>query len=494
MKESPPEPTRRILNVLLLICSVSLPVSIFLTAYFLLQRQEIANLKASLLSRSELQAEVLSAQPLKQTLMPHLVDDISFVLNPYAKRSAIAAPEGETYPINSLGLRGEEIERKQAGVTRILLVGDSVVFGWKLKEEDKLSSILNQYTAERIHGEKRVEFLTVALLGWNVRSERAFLESHLFLLEPDLVVWWSIGNDIADTPGVIPPGTLANWASPQAKDQSSFAPLSALNRRGGSFMPAIAERREENIDLIASFQSKYDVPIVLLGLPAIDEYQRTHPFHPPQIFIPPEYSDDERWALSATDGHPSAWANHVLAVGVLRKLIQLGTIPELEFAVADTAVALAFEETEARRLEAPEPQPEDFSSQLAQIPTEYGSEDGRDSKSVLYGVGPGAEMAKAGTLFLRDPKGSAYVTLSIAPPPNIGKYPGTARFTVRNRNREETHTTVRIDSVRTEVRLPVPETQEGLPVYEISWTFDYLFCEGPGDCSVGKLLQARFEP
>lgn len=259
-------------------------------------------------------------------------------------------------------------------------------------------------------------------------------------------------------------------------------------------MPSIAERREENVELIASFQSKYNVPIVLLGLPALEEYQRTHPFRPPQVFVPAGYRDDERWKVSASDGHPSAWANHILAVGVLRKLMQLGTIPEIEFAAEDLAVVSEFEQTEAQKLEAPEQPPEDFSAQLAQIPTEYASEDARDSKSVLYGVGPDAKMAKAGTLFLRDPKTSTYVTLRIAPPPNIEKYPGQAKFTVRNRNREETHATVKIDSAKSEVRLPLPGTQEGPAVYEISWRFDYLYCEGPDDCSVGVLLQAGFGP
>jgi hypothetical protein len=489
MAEPAPRATRKTLNILLLICSISVPYSIFLTAYIFNQWHEIAELKADLLSQKELQTELLGRQPLSQTLMPHMVDEIGLALNPFTKQSSIAAHEGETYPVNSLGLRGAEIEQKQPGVTRILVVGDSVVFGWKVREEDKLSSILNRYMAERISDDTKVEFLTIGLLGWNVRSEVAFLESHIYLLEPDLILWWSIENDIADTPGVVPPGVLAIWASSQAKNQSPFAPLSNYARRSGSIMPAIGERRSANIDLIASFQAKYGVPVVVLDLPALDLYQQSHSFDPPRIFIPPQIMDDRRWSVAPGDRHPSAWANHAIALGVLRRLVELGKIPAVELTAAEATVVNMFDEEEARKRSLE--QPADITRRLRQIPTEYKMEQGRKSTSVLYGIGSGGELAKAGTLFLRDPGNNPSIELTIAPPPNIDKYPGSARFTVRSRDLEETQTTASIDAATSVVRLPLPP-QAGLRVYEISWLFDYTCCEGPSACSSGKLIHAGF--
>ena len=241
----------RVLNLLLVLCSISLPTAMVLLGYFFFQYQEIENLKASLQSENELQSQLMSAQPLENSVEPHLVDEIGIVLNTGMGQSAFKAHQDDVYKVNSLGLRGEEIKRKKQDVTRILLVGDSMVFGWKLKDEDRLSSILNRYVSERVTNGNRVEFHTVAMPGWNVRSARAFLESHVRLLDPDLIVWWTIENDIEDVAGVIPPGQLAQWASPQDRDQSPFAGLSRLHLKSGSFMPAIAERRRENIELIS---------------------------------------------------------------------------------------------------------------------------------------------------------------------------------------------------------------------------------------------------
>jgi hypothetical protein len=75
----------------------------------------------------------------------------------------------------------------------------------------------------------------------------------------------------------------------------------------------------------------------------------------------------------------------------------------------------------------------------------------------------------------------------------MDKYPGTAKFSIRNRNLEERHTIVTMDSENVEVALAVPEPSENVPLYEISWLFDYSPCRGPSNCSVGKLLKARFK-
>ncbi len=487
----------RVLNVLLFVGSASFSLAVVFGGYILVQWTDIANLKAKLLAQNELQAELLNAQPLDFSVTPHLVDEIGFVLNPSMRHSTWKAHDGEPYPINSLGLRGPEIKEKEVGVTRILLVGDSMVFGWKLKEEDRLSSMLNRYVSDRLDTRTRVEFFAIALPGWNVRSETAFLESHLRLLDPDLIIWWSIPNDIEDVAGVVPPGRLASWASPHDKDRSPFAGLSSLNKRSGPVMPSIAKRMAENVALIASFQSKYAVPVVLLGLPGFFEYRADYAFNPPWIFIPREYRRDRRWRLSDADRHPSPWANHVIAMGVLSKLVRLGVIPEVEFAPVDKAIVQRFAEEYAEPLHLSQSerfnpfnrsQAERFTSWLKSIPEVYEIGDGGESNGVLYGIDRKGYLAKSGTLFWRDPGRSSELVLDLALTPNMARYPGAAQFWVRNRSNGKTHATVSLDTERIEIRLALPKAQGEVPVYEISWLFDYTYCTSPSNCSVAKLL------
>ena len=479
----------RITTALLLVASLSLTTAVVLGAYLIFQRQEIRTLKAGLLSETELQARLLADQPLDQSLMPHAISEIGFVLNPALKRSSAWVQEGESYPVNSLGLRGPEITEKPPGVKRFVIVGDSVAFGWKLKDQDRLSSMLNRRLAEHEETAGRFEFVTVALPGWNVRSGFAFLKHHLLLLEPDLVIWWSIYNDIEETPGVIPPGVLAAWASSQDHQDSPFNRISAFNKQNGSFMPAIADQRLRNIRLVADFSSQYGIPVVLRGLPGLFE-QTEISFDPPWIRIPSKYRGDERWQISATDSHPTPWANEILALGVLRQLSSMGAMPEVPLSESEQRIVEDFAKQEKGYHR---PGPRDYSSVLAQIPTEYRKRDGSDSKCVLYGIGKGGAMAKAGTLFLRDPGLSDTITVRFTSPPAISRFPGSARFSVRSRDLKESQVEVVVDSTPTEVSIPLPASADDYRVFELSWRFDYALCKGPSRCGPGTLLRAGFE-
>ena len=485
----------RILNVLLVVCSISFSTALVLVVYFVYQNGEIQSLKAELLSKNELQAELLKSQPLDQSLFPHINKEIGYVLNPHMQDSTWHAPEGESYPINALGLRGPEIKRKEVGVTRVLLVGDSMFFGYKLREQEKLSHLLNKYTSQRLGDSERVEFVTIALPGWNTRSEVAFLESHLRLLDPDVLIWWPIPNDIEDVAGAIPPGTLALWASPQAEDQTPFGGLSLFHKRSVSEMPILARRKSDNWELIIGFHAKYDIPVLLMSVMGMTTYPESDSFNPALVDLPMVYGKDKRWATSATDLHPTGWANHIIAMGILRKLIQLGNIPKIEFAPEDNPILQSFKDEEIRLSgeRGNGPSKPNTWQWLIQTPTQFDSKEGNKSAGALYGIGHDGKMARAGTLFLRDPGNSSRVILNIALPQGMDKYPGTAKFSIRNRNLEERHAIVTMDSESVEVTLAVPEPSENVPLYEISWLFDYSLCRGPSNCSVGKLLKARFK-
>lgn len=482
----------RLLNLLLLTLAVLLATSVGLSTYFFLQFRGIEKLKVSLLSRAQLQSEILGAQPEYYSAFPHMVKDIGFVLNPSMLRTSLWAAEGDSYPINSLGLRGEEIGPKRAGASRILIVGDSIVFGWKLKEKDRLSSILNQRIAERTGGEANAEFITVALPGWNVKSARAFLDSHIRLLDPDLILWWSIPNDIEDVGGAIPPGVIAHWASPHDKDQSSFASLSALHKRSGPFMPIIAAKMNENLSLITSFQSSYKIPVILLGLPPIKERSTTALSKIQQIYLPPKYPKDKRWRLSLVDGHPTPWANQIIATGILNKLSRSGLDLPFKFTPEEKVIARDFEVEESIEISKSD-NPKDFTRALVKIPSNYIMGNPDTAEAVLTGISPSGEMSRVGTLFLRDPGNSSFIKLSVATIANIDEFPSKAIFKVRSRHFLETQTSIELRDKQIELKLPLPKSPAGERVFEVSWKYDFTHCSAPNHCIVGNLLYAGFE-
>jgi hypothetical protein len=488
MNRSSARPNQRLLRVLLLVCSISLTCSLFLGAYFVVQFRSIASLRARLLAENELQAELLSGQPERLSVMPHAIQDVAFALNPALESSTLWAPRGESYPINSIGLRGPEIAHKPVGITRVVIVGDSMVFGWKLSERDRLSGQLSRYVAERPGVRDRVEFATVALPGWNLRSQIAFLEGHLRRLDPDLLVWFSPANDIEETAGVIPPGRLAAWASPHRRNDTAFNRLSRFHR-ADLVMPTLTDRRAANVQRMAAFYERHRIPIAILSLQDLEQH-RSPSFDPRRISIPPEYRHDERWPIGAADGHPSSWANRILALGILREMIEMELIPALEFDAADRAILERFDEVDGDRIDAAPPRPL-AETALAEVPTTCG--DPTRAYCVLYGVGRRGELGRAGTLFLRDPGRSSHLRLTLGAPRNIESYPGTVDVSVTSRDRQRTHTRARIETPRSEIRVLLPRPAPGPAVYEVSWLFDYLECGSPLRCSAARLLEIRFE-
>jgi len=301
-------------------------------------------------------------------------------------------------------------------------------------------------------------------------------------------------NDIEDVPGAVPPGYYAGWASPQAEHESPFTGLTALQRIGGSFMPAIADRRKANVELVASFEAEYDIPIIVVvkDIPSLREFIQAAAFDDRRIFVPELFASDPRWPVRPGDMHPSAWANRIVSIGIASKLYRLGIIPEMTFNENEQAVIRVFERLEAEVAMTTETV-DDYSSALSQIPTAYEHEDPDSREGVLYGLNPGGTMARAGTLFLRDPSNSSRIAMRIKSLPNIDKYPGTVRFSVRNREGGMKETTVRIASAMVDVLLEVPKGSFDPLVYEVSWYFDFSLCSGPDTCSSGQLLYARFD-
>lgn len=108
--------------------------------------------------------------------------------------------QGVDVRINSEGFRGQDFAiQKDKDTYRILLLGDSVVFGWGVKEEDSLASQLKPILKEKGFKEatsKKVEILPIGVGSWNTRTQYEFMKERGIDYQADLVIWLIVANDL----------------------------------------------------------------------------------------------------------------------------------------------------------------------------------------------------------------------------------------------------------------------------------------------------------
>ncbi|MHC4817883.1 MAG: hypothetical protein ACYTF8_07495 [Planctomycetota bacterium] len=112
---------------------------------------------------------------------------------------------GHRVSVNSLGLRGPELTPGKApGEVRILVVGDSMVYGQGVADEDTVPVQL-----ERALGEPNVRAINGGLRAYSTAQELALLRELGPEIQPDLVVLCWFWNDIDADPVETQYGDLA---------------------------------------------------------------------------------------------------------------------------------------------------------------------------------------------------------------------------------------------------------------------------------------------
>lgn len=103
--------------------------------------------------------------------------------------------EGSPVRTNRGGWREDEIPfEKPAGTFRILGLGDSVMFGWKVDERERYLDVL-ETRLNRQRGERRWETVALALPGYNLMIELEVLKRVGLRYDPDLIIYGFVGND-----------------------------------------------------------------------------------------------------------------------------------------------------------------------------------------------------------------------------------------------------------------------------------------------------------
>jgi len=101
-----------------------------------------------------------------------------------------------TYRINSLGLRGPEASAaKPANTTRILVLGDSVAFGWGIEEEDTLVHQLQQHLNQAETG-THFEVWNAGVPGYATWHELQYLVEKGATFDPDVILVAFMFNDV----------------------------------------------------------------------------------------------------------------------------------------------------------------------------------------------------------------------------------------------------------------------------------------------------------
>jgi hypothetical protein len=108
-----------------------------------------------------------------------------------------------TLRTNSLGLRGPEVAReKPPGTFRVLLLGDSVAFGWGVDDEVTFARRLEaEWNAAA--PKQRLEVINTGHPMYDSNQEEATLRELGLSLQPDLVVLVYVVNDVEPTRDVV---------------------------------------------------------------------------------------------------------------------------------------------------------------------------------------------------------------------------------------------------------------------------------------------------
>ena len=266
--------------------------------------------------------------------------------------------------INTHGLRGPEFPlAKPPGVQRVLVLGDSFVFGYLLPEEDAYAAQLQHLLDER-RGRGRVQVINAGVPGYGIRNETAFLEHRGLAFEPDVIVVTASGGDIADA------GIRQNRDGEEGIDMSRELRLYRLVRTSAlmNFMQflsfGIIHASDPKLSLNGGFHAakpsgairqalrrygdefahltniarRYGAPVIFVAYPGEldlftdntvvrDHWRRLADAHGARfVDLLPSFKDGRRKKLFLpADGHPNAEANRLVAEAVADELAR--TLP-----------------------------------------------------------------------------------------------------------------------------------------------------------------------
>jgi len=100
--------------------------------------------------------------------------------------------------INSLGFRGPEIRSpKPKGRFRVVVIGDSVTFGWGVGDTETFCAQL-EGLLHKSFPYRDVDVINLGVGGYNTRQEVTLIRRNVSVLEPDMVLVGFYSNDVPE--------------------------------------------------------------------------------------------------------------------------------------------------------------------------------------------------------------------------------------------------------------------------------------------------------
>ena len=438
-----------------------LAVSLVLGGYLWWRTAELDRLQADLLGRVELQRRQLERQPADLAFYPHRLPAIEFTLNPYLPNGeATLWGDGAPYPVNALGLRGPPVEPKRPGRRRILLLGDSVVFGWRLSQDETLASRLQEAIAQR---EPATEVVAVAVPGWNPANAAAFVAAHWARLGPDVLVLVLVANDWGPALGVASDGGPAGYYTRPGGPGQTAVPLNALATLD---MPAARAAWNTRLAPLLELAAAHSLPLLVLNYDvAPATFRRVLPAAPglELLAVPAARRGDRDWPVRHGDQHPSAAAVTEMAAALAAALGGGG----------DPALLAAY------RLAVGEPDP----GPAPTLPIWAEGETLLDAVLIGLDRDGGGWLEPSGVAYLQAPavKQELHLVLESA-------IANSVVLTLASPDGAATSERRALAGGRETLVVALPDGIAAGGLLELRWAFDAVECQRPDLCPVGRLL------
>ncbi len=250
---------------------------------------------------------------------------------------------------NGFGLRERAYALpKPAGVVRVVLLGDSFVFGYGVAAEERFGVHLERWLSERSGNDKlRVECLHIGVSSWNFKSEAAYLRRQLSNLAPDLVIHLSLPNDLHETVGVRGFGGWSSF-SPQKRSHADSVISAAFGRRElgfsrpGYLLHGLDYESQSRYAEAVSDLSRLAAALEQAGAGYRLLFHHRHlwpvtwrylgsQLNPSQIlFISEEFGNDRRYWNSAQDLHWNPAGHRQAAQMLFGLIVRDHLLPKLE--------------------------------------------------------------------------------------------------------------------------------------------------------------------
>ncbi len=132
-----------------------------------------------------------SIVPFGVMIRPSIHDKIVYELKPNMQVYYM----GENVQTNSLGWREKEFSKEKNNTIRIVGIGDSVMFGWGVKEHQRYMDVLESMLNGK-YPQKNWETYIFAVPGYSLFIDVEIIKKYAINYDPDLIIYGFVGNDM----------------------------------------------------------------------------------------------------------------------------------------------------------------------------------------------------------------------------------------------------------------------------------------------------------